>query len=568
MGGSLVDLLEEHAGARGDKTAFAFQPGEAAGALGIDFATLRQRAFAVAARLQDMGAAPGDRALLLFPPGVEFLIGFFGCLVAGVIAVPMLPPRRGGRDASAAIIADCTPRVALTTRAMLETQRADLTARIAPPEFAWLALDAVAEADAVFPARREAPERLALLQYTSGSTANPKGVRVSHANLLANLAMIRDVFGNTEGSTIVSWVPLHHDMGLVLNALQAFFVGATCVLMAPVTFLQRPLAWLKAIQRHGAEVAGGPNFAFDHCVSRFRPEQVEGLDLSGWRVAFNGAEPVRAATLDAFAATFAPFGFKPSHLYPCYGMAEATLLISGGRPGEGPRLLDLDRAALQTGRAQPPTPGGQTFKAVGCGKALAGSQLRIVDPERGVSLPPREVGEIWAAGPHIADGYWRNTAATDETFRARLPEISQTFLRTGDLGFLDEAGELFVTGRIKDVIIIRGINHYPQDLEHTVQSVDSRLRAGHGAAFALEDESGGVRVAIVQEIERTARRDADIDDLIGAIREAIAETHEVALAHVALAKPGTVPKTTSGKIQRRLTRQLWRDGKIEIVASG
>lgn len=567
MAGSLVDLLEAHAGRHGEKIAFAFQGAEAESAPGIDFATLRQRAFGVAARLGELGVAPGDRALLLFPPGPEFLVGFFGCLVAGVVAVPMLPPRRGGRDASAAIVADCAPRAALTSRTMVETQRADLMARIALPGLRWLTVDPEDAPDGV-PPRGPTPTGLALLQYTSGSTANPKGVRVSHANLLANLAMIRDVFGNTPQATIVSWVPLHHDMGLVLNALQAFFVGATCVLMAPVTFLQRPLSWLKAIDRHGAEVAGGPNFAFDLCVSRFRPEQMEGVDLSRWRVAFNGAEPVRAATLRSFADTFAPYGFKPSRLYPCYGMAEATLLISGGRPGEGPRLLEIDRPGLQAGEARPPTAPNQTFTAVGCGTALAGSTIHIVDPERGTPLPPGQVGEIWVAGPHVADGYWQNEAATGETFRARLAGSSQTFLRTGDLGFLDEDGELFITGRIKDVIIIRGTNHYPQDLEHTAQAVDARLRAGHGAAFALEDDDGVPRVALVQEIERTARHDADVDELIGAIREAVAETHEVALAHVVLARPGSVPKTTSGKIQRRLTRQLWRDGQLDIVAHG
>jgi acyl-CoA synthetase (AMP-forming)/AMP-acid ligase II len=417
---------------------------------------------------------------------------------------------------------------------------------------------------------RPGREDLALLQYTSGSTALPKGVMVTHASLLENLEMIRLAFGNTQASTHVSWVPLHHDMGLVLNALQAFYLGATCVLMAPVSFLQRPLSWLKAIHNHRAEVAGGPNFAFDLCVSRFRRDAMEGIDLSCWRVAFNGAEPVRADTLASFAATFAPYGFDPHALYPCYGMAEATLLISGGRRSNGAVIGKASRAAVQALRIETPGDDADAVSIVGCGSALAGEAIAIVDPDTRQRLACGVIGEIWVRGPNVARGYWQNPDASQETFAAEIlgepGAVPGAFwLRTGDLGCLDAQGELFVTGRIKDLIIVRGINHYPQDLEYTVQRVDASLRPGFGAAFAVTGPRDQERLVIVQEVGRTHRHRIDLDEIAAAIREAIAEEHELSVHEVVLVMPGTIPKTTSGKIQRRLTRQLWQERGLEVV---
>ncbi len=473
----------------------------------------------------------------------------------------MMPPRRGAaRDSSASITADCQPRLALTS----ERSAADVVARLGATHFDWVVLNGN---DAPGIGRRQRPSGtdLAFLQYTSGSTSAPKGVMVSHANLVANLGMIRRAFGNAERSTYVSWVPLHHDMGLILNALAAIDVGATCILMSPMSFLQRPLTWLRAVSDFKAEVAGGPNFAFDLCVSRFRPAQMEGVDLSGWRVAFNGAEPVRAETLTQFASTFAPYGFDACAFFPCYGMAEATVLISGGSRGGGPITRDVSAKAMQSLRVASPMDKTDVLCVVGCGRALGDEAIAIVDPDNRQRLGHDEVGEIWVRGPNVGRGYWQSRDAS-AAFAAEIAgEPIGPWLRTGDLGFLSGGNELFVTGRIKDVIIVRGLNHYPQDIERTVQSASAALRVGYGAAFSIPDRNGYDRIVVVQEVERSQRARIDVNDLIGSIREAVAEQHELAIYEVVLVRPGTLPKTTSGKIQRRLTRQLWQDGHFNAV---
>ena len=355
--------------------------------------------------------------------------------------------------------------------------------------------------------------------------------------------------GNDERSSYASWTPLFHDMGLILNALQALYVGAPCHLMAPSQFMQRPLTWLRLISRYRIDVAGGPNFGFDLCVDRLRPEAAEGLDLSRWRVAFNGAEPVRAETLERFAEAFAPYGFRREAFYPCYGMAEATLLISGGRPGAPVTV----RAGLSD-----PTP------FVACGQALTGESLAIVDPETRLRRPQGVVGEIWARGAHVAQGYWGQPGATATTFRAQIVDEDGYWLRTGDLGFLDEGGRLYPVGRIKDLIIIRGVNHHPQDIERTVEECHPALSRHNGAAFALAAQ-GGEQLVIVQEVERAARAAVDLEEVEAAIREAVTEAHEVAPYRIVLLRPGALPKTTSGKIQRSLARRLFLEGELALA---
>jgi acyl-CoA synthetase (AMP-forming)/AMP-acid ligase II len=362
----------------------------------------------------------------------------------------------------------------------------------------------------------------------------------------------------------VSWVPLYHDMGLILNALQALYAGATCVLLAPAGFIQRPLTWLRAIHTYKAEVAGAPNFAFDLCVDRFRPEQIEGVDLSGWQVAFNGAEPVRADTLQRFASTFAPYGFHAEASYPCYGLAEATLLVSGGRRASGVATRTLSRRGLQDHRAVPPTSEADAQILVGCGRCLDGECLAIVEAEGRRRLGPGTIGEVWVHGPHVAKGYWRNATASAATFEAHIEgESVERWLRTGDLGFIGDDGELYITGRIKDVIIIRGINHYPQDIESTVQASHPALRRHGGAAFAVAGDRGSEKLVLVQEVERTQRHQIDRDEIADAIREAVANEHELAVHDILLIRAGAIPKTTSGKIQRGKARQLWQQGLFE-----
>ncbi|MCK1741512.1 fatty acyl-AMP ligase [Bradyrhizobium sp. 139] len=561
---SLVALLARRAADQGDDRAYIFVSDRGAEEAVLSFRQLHDAATALAARLAAT-ARRGDRAILVFPPGLEFVVAFFGCLMAGIIAVPMMMPRRNSaRDASAAIQANCTPAVALTTSAF--ALRGDLQARFAQEDIRWIEVDLTAGSGAIVDLPEPAPDDIAFLQYTSGSTSEPKGVMVSHANLLANLEMIRLALGNTRQSTYVNWVPLYHDMGLILNALQTLYVGATCVLMAPNAFMQRPLGWLRAISHYRAEVACGPNFGFDLCVSRCRSDQLDGIDLSSVKIALNGAEPVRAETIERFIATFAAHGFDPRAMYPAYGMAEATLLISGGKRGDGHVTRNVSRKALQGHVAEGPSNADDTQTVVGCGRALAGEQIAIVDPESRRRLPADSVGEIWVSGAHIARAYWRNEEATRDGLNAGIAGEDDPWLRTGDLGFLDADGELFVTGRIKDLIIIRGINHYPQDIERTVQSLDGALRENCGAVFSVPDESGEETLVIVQEVERTARHTIDVAEIQGRIREAVADSHELSARHIALIRPGALPKTTSGKTQRKLARRLWLDGSFQEIA--
>ncbi|QPF93407.1 fatty acyl-AMP ligase [Bradyrhizobium commune] len=561
---SLVALLARRAADRGDDRAYVFVSDRGTEEAALTFRQLHEASRALAMRLTAI-ARPGDRAILVFPPGIEFMVAFLGCLIAGIIAVPMMMPRRNSaRDASAAILANCEPALALTTSAF--ALRGDLQARFAQENIRWIEVDLTGEAGAEVDLPEPTSEDVAFLQYTSGSTSEPKGVMVSHANLLANLEMIRLALGNTRQSTYVNWVPLYHDMGLILNALQALYVGSTCVLMAPNAFMQRPLGWLRAISHYRAEVACGPNFGFDLCVSRYRTDQMEGTDLSSLRIALNGAEPVHAETIERFVTTFAPHGFDPRAMYPAYGMAEATLLISGGTRGGGYVTRSISRAALQAHAAAMPIDSGDAQIVVSCGRALVGEHIAIVEPERCLRLPADRVGEIWVSGANIARAYWRNDVATREELNAAIAGEDGRWLRTGDLGFLDATGELFVTGRIKDLIIIRGINHYPQDIERTVQALDSALRENCGAAFSVPDEHGEESLVIVQEVERTARHTIDAEEIKGRIREAVVDNHELSARHIALIRPGALPKTTSGKIQRKLARKLWRDGGFEEIS--
>src|SRR5947199_4020218 len=415
---SLTALLRQRAAVQPDDPAYVALSDRGQEDSTVTFGELDRRAMALARQIAHR-AFPGERALLLFPMGIECLVAFFGCLYAGIIAVPMMVPRRQtARDASASILADCGPRLALTTAELLSGARGDLAGRFQHTGLEWLAVDAPAEEVEAVELPEARRDDLAFLQYTSGSTSAPKGVMVSHGNLLANLEMIRIACGNTRASTYVSWVPLYHDMGLILNALQALYIGAFCVLIPPLAFLQRPWLWLRAISDYRAEVAGGPNFAFDLCVDRQRPEQLAGIDLSCWKVAFVGAEPVLARTVERFTARFRPYGFAPQAMWPGYGMAEATLLISGGRRGKGPLIRSVSRAGLLRHAAVPPRESADDQPVVGCGRALTGEEIAIVDPENRERLADGRVGEIWVSGSNIAQGYWRNPDETEATFRA------------------------------------------------------------------------------------------------------------------------------------------------------
>jgi acyl-CoA synthetase (AMP-forming)/AMP-acid ligase II len=554
---SLVDLLYHRATKQPNDRAYVFLSDQGNEEAVLTFAELNRRASKVAARLAR--SQMGDRALLLFGPGLDFIVAYFGCLLAGLIAVPMMLPRRNSSlDSSASILADCSPRFAITN-GHVSRARPDVIERFEKYKMEWLLVDSGSETpldqDQPLPIPR--PDDIAFLQYTSGSTSDPKGVMVTHGNLIENLEMIRLTLQNTHQSTYASWVPLYHDMGLILNVLQSLYIGALCVLLAPVTFIQRPLRWLRAIHDYRAEVAGAPNFAFDLCVQRFRADQVKDLDLSCWKLAFNAAEPIRADTIERFAATFSPYGFEPHVMYPLYGMAEATLLISAGRRGSGPIIRTVSRDAFQHHQIVVSAHSDDAHRVVGCGRNIIGQRIAIVEPETRRRLGADRMGEVWIGGPHVCKGYWGNLDATRSTFQARIEGEEEPWLRTGDVGFMDEAGELFITGRIKDMIIVRGINYYPQDIENTVYDSHTALRRHCGAAFSVLTEKNEEKVILVQEVERTHRRGIEIEEIVTCIREAVANEHEIALDSILLIRPGTIPKTTSGKIQRSAARRMW-----------
>ncbi|WP_433526846.1 fatty acyl-AMP ligase [Nocardia pseudovaccinii] len=551
----LPDILQRRAVDEPDRTAYVFLDENGSETTTLTYHELHDRALAVAAELESR-CAPGDRALLVFPQSLDFIVAYFGCLYAGVIAVPLNPPRRDKvQEATRAVTADCAPVAVLTLGAMIATLRPALAPICAARH--WLAVDELPAAGAGGTPAVAELDAVAFLQYTSGSTAAPKGVMVTHRNLMANEEMIRQAFGHDRDSTVVGWAPFFHDQGLIGNVLQPLYVGAISILMSPTTFIRRPLLWLEVISRYRAHTSGGPNFAFDACVARAAGELPE-LDLSSWQVAFNGAEPIRAETLSRFAKTFAPYGFDARALYPCYGLAEASLLVAGSRKGRGPLTSDVDPDALGCGRyADAAADRARTL--VGSGRVLPEQELRIVDPETGQPCPPERIGEIWVSGEHVAQGYWENPGATAETFHARCADDpARTYLRTGDLGVVVD-GELYVVGRLEDLIIVRGRNYYPHDIEHTVQAAHPALRIGGGAAFSVPGRDGE-KLVVVQEVKREYAPEADVPDIVGAIRTAVVQEHELAIGEVVLTTAGQVQKTSSGKIMRSAARKRYLAG--------
>ncbi|MDN5916898.1 MAG: fatty acyl-AMP ligase [Pseudonocardia sp.] len=542
----IPDVLARRAADEPGRTAYVFLDEIGAERTRLSYGELHARAVAVAARLAGV-CAPGDRALLLFGQGPGFVVAFLGCLYAGVVAVPVNPPRRNRvQDATRAIVVDCEPAAVLTVAAMLDHLRPAVEPLA--PGVRWITLDDLPPGE--FETRSTTSDTLAFLQYTSGSTSTPKGVMVSHGNLAANQDMIRRAFGHDRDSTVVGWAPFFHDQGLIGNVLQPLWVGATSVQLSAMAFARRPLLWLTTISRYRAHTSGGPNFGFDACVAAATRAGVPDVDLRSWEVAFDGAEPVRPDTLHRFAETFAPVGFDPAALHPCYGLAEATLMVSGTGRLRGPRTVRADAAEL----------GRLRFVAAPDGRVLAGSgtpvapgRVRIVDPETRMPCAPGEVGEIWVAGDHVAQGYWRRPEATEQTFRAMCD--GRPHLRTGDLGVVVD-GELYVVGRIKDLVIVRGRNHYPHDIEHTAAAAHPALRTC--AAFAVPD-GDGERLVVVAEVRREHSDTLEARDVVGSVRAAVLTEHEMS-GEVVLTSFGRLPVTSSGKIMRAATRTRYLDG--------
>ena len=563
-GSSLVEILQQRIVEQPDKTAYIFlQDGESASGQ-MTYRELDREARKIALYCQSI-IAVGERALLLYPPGLEFVAAFFGCLYAGIVAIPVYPPKRNQKlSRLLTIIDDSQATVVLTTAAVKQDWQQRWQSEPMLNKLHWIATDELDINPQTWSPEPSLPGQLAMLQYTSGSIGKPKGVMVSHRNLMHNLRMIHACFGHNQDTVGVNWLPHYHDMGLIGGVLQSVYGGFVVMIMPPVTFVRKPIRWLQAISRYQVTASGGPNFAYDLCVSKIKPEQLADLDLSSWKLAFTGAEPIRAETLDKFIDTFASCGFQPEALNPGYGLAESTLFVSGWLPKSAPAIKWIDAGALTENRvvdavAESPESRGM----VNCGRSWSEQEIAIADPQTCKLLEERQVGEIWVKGDSVALGYWNQPQQTKEVFKACLADGSGSFLRTGDLGFLLD-GDLFVTGRLKDVIIIRGRNHYPQDIELTVQKSHPALRLDCGAAFVTDIE-GEARLTLVQEVERSYIRNLDVAEIARQINQAVSTEHELSVYAVILIKTGSIPKTSSGKIKRRACRDGYLNGELKVI---
>lgn len=575
---TLVELLRGRALWQPQQRAYTFLiDGEVQG-ISINYAELDCQARTIGALLQQHKAR-GERALLLYPPGLEFIAAFFGCLYGGVIAIPAPPPDAARLKRTLprlqAIANDAQASLVLTTSRILsfvedfrfsstdatQTQVEELQA------MRWLVTD---QSPSQLAAQWQEPavssDTLAYLQYTSGSTSTPKGVMVSHGNLMFHSACISKSCGYTPDSITATWMPYFHDYGLVEGLTLPLYNGTPCFVMSPLAFIKRPIRWLQTISRYKVTHSQGPNFAYDHCLHRITPEQRSTLDLSSWRAAGNAAEPIKHKTIERFVEAFEPYGFRWNTFSPAYGLAEATLLVSASQKPDVPVFCTVSAAALEQNRIAEISKlekGARTV--VGCGRLVGDMRVVIVHPETLSQCLPDEVGEIWVSDPSVAQGYWNRPEETQRTFQAFLTDTGEgPFLRTGDLGFLKD-GELFVTGRRKDLIIIRGTNHYPQDIEWTVEQSHPALRPGYSAAFSV-DIDGSERLVVVQEVERHYRN-LEVDEVVGAIRQAVAEHHELEVYAVSLLKTGSILKTSSGKIQRHGCRAGFLDGSLDVVGN-
>jgi acyl-CoA synthetase (AMP-forming)/AMP-acid ligase II len=552
---SLVHLLQWRARFQPEQGYTFLVDGEA-DEIAITYRDLDHQARAIAAKLQDL-LPPNARALLVCDGDLDFIATFFGCLYAKIIAVPVSNPgrKRSMRSLSTALV-DSGAAAVLTSTAVASYLQPRLADSAPLRGIHWILSDRIPlESGNSWREQDVDEDTFAFIQYTSGSTGSPKGVMVNHGNLLNNQRMIKEAFGHSEQTIVVGWLPLFHDMGLIGNVLQALYLGVPCILLTPSRFLQKPFRWLQAITRYKATTSGAPNFAYDLCTSRITIEQIAKLDLSAWRVAFNGSEAIQAATLERFAKRFERCGFQREALYPCYGLAEATLFVSGGVAGKGPTLYSIERSALEVNHVvSAENTDCHVCQLVGCGRTWGTQRVAIVRPETKSLCSGGEIGEIWVAGPSVTPGYWNQPEETERVFRASLVDRAEgPFLRTGDLGFLRD-GEVFVTGRMKDLVIIRGRNCYPSDIEWTVQACDSMLAVGRGAAFSI-DINGEEQLVIVQELINMHHRRINVAQMVANIRQAIAHEYGIQVHEIVLLNPGGLPRTSSGKVRRRQCRE-------------
>ncbi len=568
---TLVELLRGLAEDRPDALAFAELDDAGQVRRQLTYAELDRLARRLAGRLRG-SAELGARVLLLFPAGLDVLAAFFGCLYAGAVAIPAPPPEASRLKRTLprlrAIAANAGASIAIvgpTIRRLLDGTR-DIPG-LDSVHFLFLADLDEGDEDAWFGSDAQ-PEDLAYLQYTSGSTNTPRGVMISHRNVIHHCEYLRRCGEYDPQSATVTWLPYFHDYGLIEGLLVPLSNGTPAYMMSPFAFLKRPSQWLEAITRLRATHTQAPNFAYEHCVRRIRPDQLDRIDLSSLRSAGNGAEPINPKVLEAFHRTFAPLGLKWKACCPAYGLAEATLMVSCSSPSIEPKIGRFQAEALAEGRVVEAPPNAENVREVtSCGPVVGRFDVAIVDPVTRVRRGPDEIGEIWLRDPSVALGYWRHHRATDETFRATIEGTGEgPYLRTGDLGFLRN-GELYLTGRIKDLIIVAGANHAPQDIEWTVERCDPDIRPSGVAAFPISID-GEERLALAAEVERGALpTHADTARLLEAIRHAVAEEHEVSIHAAALLARGSLPKTASGKIRRHDCARLLDPHSPEVLAS-
>ncbi|PUA26290.1 MAG: hypothetical protein B0W54_24180 [Cellvibrio sp. 79] len=568
---NLKDIIEQRCKLTPEKMALNFlHDGELDNQEVNTYAELDAAAKSILYVLRSCEVYKGDKVVLLFPAGNAFVQAFVACFYGGAVAVPVALPGRRENDWQRVIgiVRDCGASAILSCG----DQASKIAERFAQDFSEWngafINVDEIKKHENLpLHTTDLAPDDLAFLQYTSGSTGAPKGVMVSHANLLHNQRVLQTGFKNDADTRYVSWLPLFHDMGLIGCALQSLYLGVTFNYMAPAAFLQQPLRWLRAIDYFRATTSGAPNFAYELCAARYSAEACKGIDLSSWQCAFNGAEPVRPGTLDNFYRVYAPHGLRKTAQFPCYGLAEGVLMVSGATQFAEPKLFNINAQQYHRGiitRDQNPE---TAVTLVAVGGVVGDQELAIVNPVTHQRNTDGAIGEIWLHGKSVACGYWGKGQATLETFQAQIvgepPE--KTWLRTGDSGYLDDANELYITGRIKDTIIINGKNYFPQDIELVVENCEPSLKPGGGAVFSVERD-GYERIVVVQEVHRTHLKTFDPATVINAIRTAVARECELTVYDVCLIKPTTLLKTTSGKVQRQQNKKAYLQNELSLLA--
>ncbi len=575
--GNISECLSMHARMKPFSLAFTFLEKDGVEQSSVTFGELDFAARKIARTLSYLPFQ--SRIILALPSGIEFIQAFMGCLYAGMIAIPAYPPEGSQkRNRLYAIAKDCNAALVIASHAIknkYENRFIDNTLDSTQPfkKTPWIAIEDLLQS---VPLRRTvlpvlAPHNIAFLQYTSGSTGSPKGVAISHENLLSNQQMIAEIFQHNINTVFASWLPLFHDMGLVGNILQPLYLGIPCYFMSPLTFIEKPVRWLNAISKYKVTTTGSPNFGYDLCIKRITKEQIASLDLSSWTIAYNGAEPVKATTIDAFFTKFHESGFSRTAMFPVYGMAEATLLISGGKPGTGPNIRYANKSALTTNRLEWINPGNNiddiNYQAlVGNGHAANGLTIKIVDPNTSIECAADTVGEIWLKGKSISIGYFNKDELNSKFFNQHILNGSadQQYFRTGDLGTLSD-GQVFITGRLKDIIIVRGKNHYPQDLEQTISTSTNELCLDGCAVFSWDDQ-GTERIVAVQEVEKQWLRTFDTDFATTKIQNELHDDHGIRVDAILWVKPATIPRTTSGKISRTLCKQKYLAGQLHYFS--